>query len=68
VSRTCGLDRGRLAYADLAFVEERNPRRPAGRQPCMSVIDQRTFRVTATIATGNSPYGIAVVQPRPTNG
>jgi hypothetical protein len=24
--------------------------------------------VTATIATGNSPYGIAVVQPRPTNG
>jgi YVTN family beta-propeller protein len=33
----------------------------------LSVIDQHTFRVTAAIATGNSPYGIAVVQPRPTN-
>ena len=34
----------------------------------LSVIDQGTFRVTATIATGNSPYGIAVVQRGPTNG
>jgi len=32
------------------------------------VIDQSTFKATATIATGNSPYGIAVVQPGPTNG
>jgi YVTN family beta-propeller protein len=34
----------------------------------LSVIDQHTFKVTATIATGNSPYGIAVVQPGPANG
>jgi YVTN family beta-propeller protein len=34
----------------------------------LSVIDPSTFRATATIATGNSPYGIAVVEPRPTNG
>jgi YVTN family beta-propeller protein len=34
----------------------------------LSVIDQHTFKATATIATGNSPYGIAVVQRVPTNG
>ena len=34
----------------------------------LSVIDQSSFKATATIATGNSPYGIAVVQPAPTNG
>jgi YVTN family beta-propeller protein len=34
----------------------------------LSVIDPSTFRATATIATGSGPYGIAVVQPRPTNG
>ena len=34
----------------------------------LSVIDPSTFRATATIATGSSPYGIAVVEPRPTNG
>jgi YVTN family beta-propeller protein len=34
----------------------------------LSVIDQNTFKATATIATGNSPYGIAVVQPGRTNG
>jgi YVTN family beta-propeller protein len=34
----------------------------------LSVIDQSTFKATATIATGSSPYGIAVVQPRPTSG
>ena len=33
----------------------------------LSVIDQRTLKPTATIATGNSPYGIAVVQPQTTN-
>jgi YVTN family beta-propeller protein len=33
----------------------------------LSIIDPRDFRTTATIATGNSPYGIAVVQPTPTN-
>ena len=32
----------------------------------LSVIDPSTFKTTATIATGNSPYGIAVVQPWPT--
>jgi YVTN family beta-propeller protein len=34
----------------------------------LSVIDPSTLKTTATIATGNSPYGVAVVQPRPTNG
>jgi YVTN family beta-propeller protein len=34
----------------------------------LSVIDPNTFKATATIATGNSPYGIAVVQPPPTAG
>jgi len=34
----------------------------------LSVIDRSTFKATATIATGNSPYGIAVIQPEPTNG
>jgi YVTN family beta-propeller protein len=33
----------------------------------LSVIDQSPFKATATIATGNSPYGIAVVERRPTN-
>jgi YVTN family beta-propeller protein len=31
----------------------------------LSVIDQTTFKATATITTGNSPYGVAVVQPGP---
>jgi YVTN family beta-propeller protein len=31
----------------------------------LSVIDPSTLKVTATVATGNSPYGIAVVQLRP---
>jgi YVTN family beta-propeller protein len=34
----------------------------------LSIIDPTTLRTTATIGTGNSPYGIAVVQPPPTNG
>ena len=34
----------------------------------LTVIDPSPFRATATIATGSSPYGIAVVEPRPTNG
>jgi YVTN family beta-propeller protein len=34
----------------------------------LSVIDQGTSRTTATITTGTSPYGIAVVQRRLTNG
>jgi YVTN family beta-propeller protein len=34
----------------------------------LSVIDPSTLRATATITTGNSPYGIAVVEPGPTNG
>jgi YVTN family beta-propeller protein len=34
----------------------------------LSVIDPGTFKTTATIATGNSPYGIAVVQPPRKNG
>jgi YVTN family beta-propeller protein len=34
----------------------------------LSVIDPSTFRATATIAIGNSPYGIAVVEPWPANG
>jgi YVTN family beta-propeller protein len=29
----------------------------------LSIIDPSTLRTTATVATGNSPYGIAVVQP-----
>ena len=29
----------------------------------LSIIDPSSLRTTATIATGNSPYGIAVVQP-----
>ena len=33
----------------------------------LSVIDPSTLRTTATIATGRSPYGIAVVQPPPAN-
>ena len=33
----------------------------------LSVIDPSTFKATATIATGNSPYGIAVVRRGPTN-
>jgi YVTN family beta-propeller protein len=32
----------------------------------LSIIDPSTLRKTATVATGNSPYGIAVVQPPPT--
>jgi YVTN family beta-propeller protein len=34
----------------------------------LSVIDPSTSKVTATVATGNSPYGIAVVQPPAMNG
>jgi YVTN family beta-propeller protein len=34
----------------------------------LSVLDPSTFRATAPIATGNSPFGIAVVQPWPSNG
>jgi len=34
----------------------------------LSVIDPSTLKATATVATGNSPYGIAVVQPRPIDG
>jgi YVTN family beta-propeller protein len=34
----------------------------------LSVIDPSTLKAKATIATGSSPYGIAVVEPRPTNG
>jgi YVTN family beta-propeller protein len=34
----------------------------------LSVIDPNTFKATATIATGNSPYGIAVVQRPPASG
>ena len=34
----------------------------------LSVIDPSTLTATATIATGDSPYGIAVVEPPPTNG
>ena len=30
----------------------------------VAVIDAGSFRATATIATGSSPYGIAIVQPR----
>jgi len=33
----------------------------------LSALDPSALRVTATIATGNSPYGIAVVRPWPTN-
>jgi YVTN family beta-propeller protein len=29
----------------------------------LSVIDPNTRRVVATVTTGNTPYGIAVVQP-----
>jgi YVTN family beta-propeller protein len=31
----------------------------------LSVIDPSSLKVTATVATGNSPYGIAVAQPGP---
>jgi YVTN family beta-propeller protein len=34
----------------------------------VSIIDPSTFRTRATVATGNSPYGIAVVQPPPAHG
>jgi YVTN family beta-propeller protein len=34
----------------------------------LSIIDHSTFNATATIATGNGSYGIAVVQRGPTNG
>ena len=34
----------------------------------LSIIDPSSFKATATIATGNSPYGIAVVQRGPTSG
>ena len=33
----------------------------------LPIIDQSTFRTTATIGTGTSPYGIAIVEPRPTS-
>jgi YVTN family beta-propeller protein len=35
----------------------------------LTVIDRRTFRTRYSVATGNSPYGVAVVQqPAPKNG
>jgi YVTN family beta-propeller protein len=33
----------------------------------LSVIDPSTLKTTASIATGNSPYGIAIIQPTPTS-
>jgi YVTN family beta-propeller protein len=33
----------------------------------LSVIDASTLRPTATIANGNSPYGIAIVEPGAAN-
>jgi YVTN family beta-propeller protein len=33
----------------------------------LSIIDPSTLRTTATVATGGSPYGIAVVEPWPTH-
>jgi YVTN family beta-propeller protein len=33
----------------------------------LSVIDPRTLKVVTNVTTGNSPYGVAVIQPGPKN-
>ena len=61
-----GVGTGDANGANGALVGSVQPKSPSSNT--LSVIDPNTFKATATIATGNSPYGIAVVQPAPATG